>query len=76
MSIVVSPLLRIYNETDFSMELRFQRPQQKETDFASLVLEPGDSVDDSIATFGARSLSGGLKKALISLSVGKTCVLY
>lgn len=70
LSLAVSPLLRIHNETDFSMELRFQRPQQKETDFASLVLEAGDSVDDSIAAFGASSLSGGSKKALMSLSVG------
>ncbi|KAL3526718.1 hypothetical protein ACH5RR_011374 [Cinchona calisaya] len=70
LSIIVSPLLRIKNETDFSMELRFQRPQKKETEFASLVLEAGESVDDSMATFGGVSLSGGVKKALMSLSVG------
>lgn len=75
LSITVSPLLRIHNETDFAMELRFQRPQKKETEFASLVLGAGDSVDDSMAAFGGVSLSGGLKKALVSLSVGKNYAL-
>ncbi|CAK9151536.1 unnamed protein product [Ilex paraguariensis] len=69
-SIVVSPLLRIQNETDYSMELRFQRPKQKETDVASVVLNARDTIDDSMAAFGAINLSGGLKKALVSLSVG------
>lgn len=69
MSITVSPLLRIHNETDFSVELRFQRPQQRESDFASLLVEPGECVDDSVAAFGANNLSGATKKALMSLSV-------
>lgn len=67
---MVSPLIRIYNETEFSMELRFRRPQQDEGVFASVLLNKGDSIDDCMATFDAISLSGGLKKALMSLSVG------
>lgn len=51
------------------MELRFRRPQQKD-DFASLVLKSGDTIDDSMAMFDAIHLSGGLKKALTSLSLG------
>ncbi|KAJ8764509.1 hypothetical protein K2173_006249 [Erythroxylum novogranatense] len=70
LSVVVSPLLRIHNETEFSMELRFRRPQQDENIFASVSLKKGDSVDDSMATFDAINMSGGLKKALMSLSVG------
>lgn len=70
MSIVISPLTRIHNETVFPMELRFQRPQQNEDVFASVLLKKGDSIDDSMATFDAVNLSGGLKKALMSLSLG------
>ncbi|CAI9110059.1 OLC1v1010021C1 [Oldenlandia corymbosa var. corymbosa] len=70
LSIVVSPLLRIHNETDFSLELRFQRPQGKETEFASLVLKAGESIDDSMATFGGTTSTGGIKKAFTSLSIG------
>lgn len=53
------------------MELQFRRPHQKEDEFASLVLKPGDTIDDSMAMFGALHLSGGMKKALTSLSLGK-----
>ncbi|XP_057499975.1 uncharacterized protein LOC130784197 isoform X3 [Actinidia eriantha] len=70
LSIVVSPLLRIHNETKFSMELRFQRPQQNAAQSASVVLKRGDTIDDSVAAFDAINLSGGLKKALMSVSVG------
>lgn len=70
MSISVSPLLKVHNDTDFSLELRFQRPQHEETDSATLVLKAGDVLDDSMAAFGAIDLSGGLRKALTSLSVG------
>lgn len=52
------------------MELRFQRGQQKETEYASVVLKTGDTIDDSMATFGATSLSGEQRKALMSVSVG------
>ncbi|XP_052203810.1 uncharacterized protein LOC127809144 isoform X3 [Diospyros lotus] len=70
LSMVVSPLLRIHNETKFSMELRFQRPQQNVAESATVVLKSGDAVDDSVAAFDAINLTGGLKKALMSLSVG------
>nr|XP_009789529.1 PREDICTED: uncharacterized protein LOC104237139 isoform X2 [Nicotiana sylvestris] len=70
LTIVVSPLLKIHNDTDFSMELRFQRPQHKEVDYASVMLKAGDTVDDSMAAFGAINLSGERKKTLNSLSVG------
>ena len=75
MSIIVSPLLRIHNETDFSMELRFRRPKEEENEFVSLILDAGDSVDDSMATFSGVSLSGGAKKALMSLTVGMNYAL-
>ncbi|KAG2408680.1 uncharacterized protein HKW66_Vig0035020 [Vigna angularis] len=68
--VVVSPLIRIHNGTGFSMELRFQRLEPKEDEFASLLLRPGDSIDDSMAMFDAINFSGGVKRALISLSVG------
>lgn len=68
---MVSPLVRIYNGTEFSMELRFWRPEENEDKFASVLLRPGDAVDDSMAMFDAINSSGGLKKALMSLSVGK-----
>ncbi|XP_071694742.1 uncharacterized protein [Rutidosis leptorrhynchoides] len=70
LSICVSPLLRIYNKTDFPMELRFQRPEQQENGYVSVVLKAGDSFDDSTAAFDAIKASGGSKKALVSLSVG------
>ncbi|KAL5752815.1 hypothetical protein ACOSQ2_023322 [Xanthoceras sorbifolium] len=69
-SFAVSPLVRIHNETEFSMELRFRRTQEKEDEFACVSVKPGDSIDDSMAIFDAISFSGGLKKALMSLSVG------
>ncbi|XP_074349870.1 uncharacterized protein LOC141689470 isoform X3 [Apium graveolens] len=68
--LAVSPLLRIYNETEFSMELRFQRPEHKESESASVILKAGDTIDDTLAAFSAINLSGGSKKALVSLSVG------
>lgn len=52
------------------MELRFRRAQQKDDEFASLVLKSGDIIDDSIAMFDSIHLSGGRKKALTSLSLG------
>ncbi|KAL3833397.1 hypothetical protein ACJIZ3_008133 [Penstemon smallii] len=70
LSIGVSPLLRICNETDFSLELRFQRPHHKEEEYALLTLKAGDVIDDSMAAFSAIDLSGGSRKALTSLSVG------
>lgn len=60
----------IHNETDFSLELRFKRPQNEETESASLILKAGDVVDDAMTAFSAVDLSGGSRKALTSLSVG------
>jgi len=57
------------------MELRFRRPQQNEDEFASVMLKTGETIDDSIAIFDAVNLSGELKKALTSLSVGMHCQL-
>ncbi|XP_023730135.1 uncharacterized protein LOC111877860 isoform X2 [Lactuca sativa] len=70
LSIVVSPILKIHNQTNFPIELRFQRPQQEETHHASLVVKAGDTIDDSTAAFDAIKASGGSKKALRSMSVG------
>ncbi|XP_077214791.1 vacuolar protein sorting-associated protein, putative (DUF1162) isoform X2 [Tasmannia lanceolata] len=69
-SLVVSPLLRIHNESGFSIELRFRRPHEAEAESASVLLRDGDTIDDSMAVFDALDLSGGSKKALISLSLG------
>ncbi|KAM4118037.1 hypothetical protein ACB094_02G170500 [Castanea mollissima] len=70
LTVVVSPLIRIHNETRFSMELRFRQPQRNEDDYASVMLKTGETIDDSIAMFDAVNLSGELEKALTSLSVG------
>lgn len=69
LSIVVSPLIRVHNETKFSMELRFQRPQQAGDEYV-VSLKMGEALDDSMAMFEAISSSGGLKKAITSLGVG------
>ncbi|CAK7339468.1 unnamed protein product [Dovyalis caffra] len=70
LSIVVSPLIRIHNETEFSMELRFRRSQQNEDAFAPMLLKKGASTDDFMTAFDAIGSSGGVKKALMSLNVG------
>ncbi|KAJ6733010.1 VACUOLAR PROTEIN SORTING-ASSOCIATED PROTEIN VPS13 [Salix koriyanagi] len=70
LSIAVSPLIRIHNETEFSMELRFRRSQQNEDVFVPMLLKKGASVDDSMKAFEAIGSSGGLKKALMSFTVG------
>ncbi|XP_062001830.1 uncharacterized protein LOC133719495 isoform X1 [Rosa rugosa] len=70
LSILISPLVRIHNETGLSIKLRFRRSQQKEDVFASVVLNAGDTYDDSMAMFDAINLSGEEKKALRSLSLG------
>lgn len=70
LSISVSPLLRICNETGFTVELRIQRPEQMEADSASVLLREGETVDDCMAAFDAIKLFGGPKKALLSLGVG------
>ncbi|KAL4568657.1 hypothetical protein LXL04_024272 [Taraxacum kok-saghyz] len=76
LSIVVSTLLRIHNQTNFPIELRFQRPEQQDHEHASLILKSGDTIDDSTAAFEAIKASGGSKKALTSLSVGNFIVSF
>uniref|UniRef100_A0A7N0RDR0 Vacuolar protein sorting-associated protein 13 VPS13 adaptor binding domain-containing protein n=1 Tax=Kalanchoe fedtschenkoi TaxID=63787 RepID=A0A7N0RDR0_KALFE len=67
---LISPLMKIHNETSFTLELRFQRPQQKEADLTTVLLKPGDIIDDSVTVFDASNSSGGAKRALTSLAVG------
>ncbi|XVE87220.1 hypothetical protein DITRI_Ditri18aG0098600 [Diplodiscus trichospermus] len=70
LSIAVSPLIRIRNETKFSIELWIRRPEQMEDEFASVSLKAGDTFDDSMASFDAINFSGGFRKALMSVNVG------
>ncbi|KAF8015488.1 hypothetical protein BT93_H1109 [Corymbia citriodora subsp. variegata] len=70
LSIVVSPLTRIQNETDFSMELQFQRLEQENDGSALVLLKKGETMDDSTAMFDAIKMSGGSKKVIASLSLG------
>lgn len=71
LSITVSPLLKIHNQTNFPIELKFQRPKQDENQQATLVVKPQDTIDDSTAAFDAiKTSSTGPKKALRSLTVG------
>lgn len=60
----------IHNETDFSLELRFQRALSKGTESATLKLKAGDIVDDTMTAFSAVNLPRDSRKALTSLSVG------
>ncbi|KAK6258440.1 hypothetical protein SCA6_012914 [Theobroma cacao] len=70
LSISVSPLIRIHNETKFSVELQISRPEPMEDEFASVLLKAGDTFDDSMASFDAINFSGGFRKAVMSLNVG------
>ncbi|PKA60961.1 hypothetical protein AXF42_Ash019950 [Apostasia shenzhenica] len=70
LSVAISPLLKIHNESKLSMELQFRRPGETTTESASILLETGDSVDDSIAVFDALDFHGGSKRTLLSLSLG------
>ncbi|XP_038880803.1 uncharacterized protein LOC120072502 isoform X2 [Benincasa hispida] len=70
LSIVISPMTRIHNESGLTMELRFRRNQPNEDECASVLLKHGDVIDDSMAMFDALNSSGGSRKALKSLSVG------
>ncbi|XP_068653783.1 uncharacterized protein [Aristolochia californica] len=69
-SVVVSPMIRIHNQSGFPMEVRLCRPQETEAESASVLLENGDTIDDSMAMFDALGLSGGSKKAIMSLNLG------
>ena len=71
LSLSVQPLLRIYNKSDFPLELRFQRPQNENEDAALVTVRSGDMVDESTGVLDAMNLSGGSKKVLMSLALGK-----
>jgi hypothetical protein len=64
-------MLRIYNKSDFPLELRFQRPQKTNEEAAFVTVKSGDMVDESTGVFDAMDLSGGPKKALMALALGK-----
>ncbi|CAM0949165.1 unnamed protein product [Alopecurus aequalis] len=70
LSLSVEPLLRIYNKSDFPLELRFQRPQKANEEAAFVTIRSGDMIDESTGVFDAMDLSGGSKKALMSLALG------
>ncbi|KAM0863381.1 hypothetical protein ACQ4PT_044630 [Festuca glaucescens] len=70
LSLSVEPLLRIYNKSDFPLELRFQRPQKTNEEAAFVTVRSGDMVDESTGVFDAMDLSGGSKKALMALALG------
>uniref|UniRef100_A0ACD6A2G5 Uncharacterized protein n=1 Tax=Avena sativa TaxID=4498 RepID=A0ACD6A2G5_AVESA len=70
LSLSVEPLLRIYNKSDFPLELRFQRPQKANEEAAFVTVRSGDMVDESTGVFDAMDLSGGSKRALMALALG------
>ncbi|KAL6622548.1 hypothetical protein ACP70R_032427 [Stipagrostis hirtigluma subsp. patula] len=70
LSLSVQPLLRIYNKSDFPLELRFQRPNKAIEEVAFVTVRSGDMVDESTGVFDAMDLSGGSKRALMSLALG------
>ncbi|KQJ86021.1 uncharacterized protein LOC100840359 isoform X2 [Brachypodium distachyon] len=71
LSLSVQPLLRICNKSDFPLELRFQRPNKANEEAAFVTVRSGDMVDESTGVFDAMDLSGGSKRALMSLALGK-----
>uniref|UniRef100_A0A0E0MP78 Vacuolar protein sorting-associated protein 13 VPS13 adaptor binding domain-containing protein n=1 Tax=Oryza punctata TaxID=4537 RepID=A0A0E0MP78_ORYPU len=71
LSLSVQPLLRIYNKSDFPLELRFQRSQKSSEEAAFVTVRSGDMVDESTGVFDSMDLSGGSKRALMSLALGK-----
>ncbi|KAL5225980.1 hypothetical protein ABZP36_012619 [Zizania latifolia] len=71
LSLSVQPLLRIYNKSDFPLELRFQRPHKANEEAAFVTVRSGDMVDESTGVFDSMELSGGSKRTLMSLALGK-----
>uniref|UniRef100_A0A0D9Y124 Vacuolar protein sorting-associated protein 13 VPS13 adaptor binding domain-containing protein n=1 Tax=Leersia perrieri TaxID=77586 RepID=A0A0D9Y124_9ORYZ len=71
LSLSIQPLLRIYNKSDFPLELRFQRPHKSIEEAAFVTLRSGDMIDESTGVFDLMDLSGGSKRALMSLALGK-----
>ncbi|GJM95281.1 hypothetical protein PR202_ga11997 [Eleusine coracana subsp. coracana] len=70
LSLSVQPLLRIYNKSDFPLELRFQRPSNND-EAAFVMVGSGGMVDESSGVFDAMEFSGASKRALMSLALGK-----
>ncbi|CAM6111804.1 unnamed protein product [Calypogeia fissa] len=67
--VTVSPIVRIRNSSGLPLELRCRRDSVGE-EGAVVVLEDGDTIDDSMAAFDALNLAGELRKALASLNLG------
>lgn len=70
LSVIISPLLKLHNESRLPLELCFRRPEEAKAESASILLNDGDSVDDSRAMFDALDLYGGSKRTLMSLTLG------
>ncbi|XP_072956243.1 uncharacterized protein [Typha angustifolia] len=70
LSLAISPLLRIHNKSEFSLDLRFRRPHEADEESAYVILQSGDTVDESVGVFDAIDFSGGSKRALMSLALG------
>lgn len=70
LSVTVSPMVRIHNESGRLLELRCRRPQQREDGGAAVCLKHGVIIDDSMGVFDAFDLSGESKKALVSFGLG------
>ncbi|TVT99078.1 hypothetical protein EJB05_55577, partial [Eragrostis curvula] len=70
LSLSVQPLLTIYNKSDFPVELRFLRPSKTNDEAVFVTVKSGDMVDESTGVFDAMDLSGGSKRALMSLALG------
>lgn len=66
----VSPLLRLHNKSEFPIELRFARPNEPKDESAFVTLRSDDTIDESMGLFDAIDLSGGSKRALLSLALG------
>ncbi|KAJ3674403.1 hypothetical protein LUZ60_005019 [Juncus effusus] len=69
--ISVSPLLKLHNKTELPVELRFTRPGESIDESAAFVtLRNGEVIDESMGLFDAIELTGGSKRALLSLALG------
>lgn len=69
LSVTVSPMVRIHNQSGRLLELRCRRPQQRQGG-AVVCLKHGDIIDDSMGAFDAFDMSGESKKALVSFGLG------
>lgn len=64
-------MLRLHNKSEFPIELRFARPNEPKDESAFVTLRSGDTIDESMGVFDAIDLSGGSRRALLSLALGK-----